>query len=101
MFEHIGYHFENLSELLYFVEWLQTNFEDPSDFEEYLLEKMPYLADMDDSFLAITSIDALAVMDEHSPDDLPDIDDDFWNIVNKMHGIDQEGTNDKTLPGTD
>lgn len=101
MFENIGYQFENLEEVIMFVEWLTTHFETPEEFEKFLLEKMPYLLDADESVLSVTTIDPVSLMD----DDLEGTEDSivtnfkFWNIIGNEY--DDGGTSDTTISGSD
>lgn len=102
MFENIGYHFSNLDELLEFVEWLTTNFETPEHFEKYLLEKMPFLADADESVVSTTIFDCVSLIDDHDgvyDDEDLFTDAEFWDIVN--HEYHHEEQNDTTIPGAD
>lgn len=101
MFDNIGYQFSNLEELLMFVEWLTATFDKPEDFEKYLLEKMPHLEDADDAVYAVTSIDAISLMDDDEQF-LPELcatDTEFWEMIN--HEYPDEETNDKTISGSD
>jgi hypothetical protein len=99
MFDNIGYQFSNLDELLIFVEWLTANFEKPEDFEEYLVEKMPFLADADDSTIAITTIDAVCLMDNIDDEDFIEEDLQFWEIINnEYHNEELDGP---AIPGSD
>ncbi len=101
MFDNIGYQFSNLNELLIFIEWLTANFDDPEDFENFLLEKMPFLKDADDSIISITSIDAVCLMDdgEFDFDDCVEDDLQFWEIIHNE--FDNEESDGPAIPGSD
>lgn len=102
MFENLGYHFSNLEELLEFVSWLTTNFEKPDDFEVYLLERMPYLEDANDSFITITSVDCAALIDDYEGEKMDysmSSEAEFWDIINNEYH--QEDNDDTTIPGSD
>ena len=99
MFENIGYQFSSMEDLLMFVEWMTSTFEDPDAFEEYLLEKMPFLSDADDHSAAIIMIDGCDIMDgeEYDVDEIMETDVSFWDIISSEYH--HEETNDSTIPG--
>ena len=107
MFENVGYHFSNFDELLYFIDWLSTNFDDPEDFEKFLLEKLPFLADADDSYITFTTVDCAMLMDDEDDDyevvvdnkEDRELSNAFWNLINnEFH---HKEPNDTPIPGTD
>lgn len=109
MLNNIGYTFASLEEVFMFVDWVTETFDEPSDFEAFLVEKMPYLAgaSADESYISTTTIDPISLMDDFDDDgydaDTDDLvvvpsDVSFWNII--RNGFFNDGNTPPHIPGT-
>lgn len=99
MFENVGYQFSSLEEVIMFVDWVTTTFEEPEDFEAYLLDRMPFLSEADDHTAAIIMIDGCDIMDEeeYEVEEAMENDVSFWDIIS--HEYHHEAPNDSTILG--
>ena len=102
MFDNVGYQFASLEDLLMFVEWVTSTFENPEDFEAFLVDRMPFLSETEDHTAAIVMIDGCDIMDEYEDDqdvdEIMETDVSFWDIIkNEYHHKDD---NDSTIHGS-
>ena len=96
MFDNVGYSFDSIEDVLIFVDWLQENFEDAEDFEEYLVQNVPAIAEMEDNeHVAIIIINPCSVMDAEEDEDEEHMWDEalFWDIISReYHHKDSNGS---------
>lgn len=100
MFENVGYSFDSIEDVLIFVDWLQENFEDAEEFEEFLVSKVPAILEAEGNEHIAIIINPCSIMDEEEDSDDLVMDESgmwedalFWDIIShEYHHKDSNGS---------